>query len=111
MLCGEAQLSNVLQNPPERGLRIVAHSSIRVQEGEPLFSNGFAAYSTQRIRLSRCRCTACVRARIKGRGENLQLFGREGISVLAEGHRRCLPLFGSVPHRLPRAGTRHAPTG
>jgi hypothetical protein len=33
-LGGEPQLPNILQNPPN-GLRREAHSSIRIQEGEP----------------------------------------------------------------------------
>jgi hypothetical protein len=34
-LSGDAQLPNVLQHPPEAGVRGKAHGSIRVQEGEP----------------------------------------------------------------------------
>jgi hypothetical protein len=34
-LSGETQLPNILQNPPKRGFWCEAHSSIRIQEGEP----------------------------------------------------------------------------
>jgi hypothetical protein len=39
-LSGDAQLPNVLQHPPEAGVRGKAHGSIRVQEGDPHHRKG-----------------------------------------------------------------------
>jgi hypothetical protein len=41
-LVGETEILNALQNRSERGLRGHAHSSIRIQEGEPIKNKSLA---------------------------------------------------------------------